>query len=106
MGVLFSIFISTFLSDHFTDGFAEELDALCELLVGRCGEIDAECVAGLVLACEERGTRYNADFLFEGFLYGFGPSAVNIPANGVQGLAGLILGCVLIKLFEKSRISY
>ena len=45
-------------------------------------------------------------FVFEGFLYGFGPSAVNIPANGVQGLAGLILGCVLIKLFEKSKISF
>ena len=42
-------------------------------------------------------------FVFEGFLYGFAPSLVNIPANGVQGVAGLILGCVLVKLFEKSR---
>ena len=41
-------------------------------------------------------------FVFEGFLYGFGPSVVNIPANGVQGVAGLILGCALIKIFEKS----
>ena len=40
-------------------------------------------------------------FVFEGFLYGFGPSVVNIPANGVQGIAGLILGCILIKVFEK-----
>lgn len=44
-------------------------------------------------------------FVFEGFLYGFGPSVVNIPANGVQGVAGLILGCVLVKVFEKSKIS-
>ena len=43
-------------------------------------------------------------FIFEGFLYGFGPSAANIPANGVQGIAGLILGVMLVKVFEKSRI--
>ena len=43
---------------------------------------------------------------FEGFLYGFGPSLVNIPANAIQGLAGLILGCALIKVFEKSKISF
>ena len=43
-------------------------------------------------------------FVFEGVLYGFGPSAVNIPANGVQGIAGLILGCILVKVFEKSKL--
>ena len=31
-------------------------------------------------------------YLFEGVLYGFGPSLVNVPANAVQGAAGLILG--------------
>ena len=46
-------------------------------------------------------------FVFEGFLYGFVPSIVNIPANSVQGLAGLILGCALIKMFEKTnRINF
>ena len=45
-------------------------------------------------------------FVFEGFLYGFVPSAVNIPANSVQGVAGLILGCLLVKIFEKSKISF
>ena len=44
-------------------------------------------------------------FVFEGVLYSFGPSVVNIPANGVQGVAGLILGCVLVKAFEKSKIT-
>ena len=39
-------------------------------------------------------------FVFEGFLYGFGPSVVNIPANTVQGIAGLILGCVLVKMLR------
>lgn len=45
-------------------------------------------------------------FVFEGFLYGFAPSAVNIPANGIQGVAGLILGFALIKIFEKNKISF
>lgn len=43
-------------------------------------------------------------FLFEGFLYGFIPSAVNVPFNAVQGAAGLILGTILVKVFEKSSI--
>lgn len=45
-------------------------------------------------------------FVFEGFLYGFVPSLVNIPANSVQGLAGLILGILFIKIFERNKISF
>ena len=45
-------------------------------------------------------------FVFEGLLYGFIPSLVNIPANGIQGIAGLIIGVVLIKFLEKSKISF
>ena len=43
---------------------------------------------------------------FESVLYGFGPSLVNVPANGAQGVAGLLLGCVLAKIFEKAKISF
>lgn len=43
-------------------------------------------------------------FFFEGFLYGFIPSAVNILPNGIQGIAGLIIGVVLIKIFERNKI--
>lgn len=43
-------------------------------------------------------------YVFEGFLYGFGASLVNIPANAVQGIAGLIIGTILVKIFEKSKI--
>ena len=42
-------------------------------------------------------------FVFEGFLYGFIPSAVNIPANGVQGIAGLVIGTALMKVLEQSK---
>ena len=43
-------------------------------------------------------------YVFEGLLYGFGASLVNIPANAVQGVAGLIIGTILVKIFEKSKI--
>ena len=41
-------------------------------------------------------------FVFEGCLYGFAPSMVNIPANSVQGIAGLMIGIALMKMFEKN----
>lgn len=41
-------------------------------------------------------------FVFEGFLYGFAPSLVNIPANSVQGIAGLVIGIVLMKMFKRN----
>ena len=43
-------------------------------------------------------------FVFEGFLYGFAPSLVNIPANAMQGVAGVVIGCILIKVLEKTRV--
>ena len=43
-------------------------------------------------------------FVFEGFLYGFVPSMVNILPNCVQGVAGIAIGVILLKLFEKSRL--
>lgn len=41
--------------------------------------------------------------IFESFLYGFIQSLVNIPANGVQGIAGIIIGNIIIKIFEKAN---
>ncbi len=43
-------------------------------------------------------------FIFEGFLYGFGPSLANIPANAIQGVAGIVFGFTLIKAFEKIKL--
>ena len=39
-------------------------------------------------------------YVFEGGMYGFVSSAVNIPANGVQGIAGLIIGIMLMIIFQ------
>lgn len=43
-------------------------------------------------------------YIFEGFMYGFSASLVNIPMNAVQGVAGLILAVVLIKVLEKQKL--
>lgn len=43
-------------------------------------------------------------FIFEGILYGFGPSAVNIIPNVFQGIAGIIIGLSLMGIFEKKKI--
>lgn len=43
-------------------------------------------------------------YVFEGFLYGFVPSLTGIPGNAVQGVVGLILGVILVKIFEKNKI--
>jgi uncharacterized membrane protein len=43
-------------------------------------------------------------FVFEGFLYGFVPSIVNIPANAVQGVAGIIIGIILVKIIERVNL--
>ena len=40
-------------------------------------------------------------YIFEGFLYGFGTSLVNIPANVIQGTVGAVLGVILIHLIKK-----
>lgn len=43
-------------------------------------------------------------YVFEGFLYGFVPSAVNILPNAVQGAFGIVIGTVLINVVGKLKI--
>ena len=45
-------------------------------------------------------------FCFEGFMYGFVPSLVNVPANALQGVAGLVLSCVLIRILKKIKLPF
>ena len=73
-----------------------------KLLHKKWGNLSAKIVSGVVAEI----VMILGYFVFEGFLYGFAPSAVNIPANAVQGVAGLIAGILLVKIFEKSKISF
>ena len=72
-----------------------------KLLHNKLGDLPSRIVSGIVAEI----VMILGYFVFEGFLYGFIPSAVNIPANGVQGIAGLIIGIILMKVFEKSKIT-
>ena len=44
-------------------------------------------------------------YIFEGFIYGFGVSMINIFPNALQGGVGYIIGMVFIKIFYKYRIT-
>ena len=72
-----------------------------KLLHNKIGNLQSKIIAGIFAEI----MMILGYFVFEGFLYGFAPSLVNIPANGVQGIAGLIIAVVLIKFFEKTKIA-
>ena len=73
-----------------------------KLLHSKLGNISSRIISGIVAEV----VMVAGYFIFEGFLYGFGPSLVNIPANVIQGIAGLIIGTLLVKVFEKSKITF
>lgn len=73
-----------------------------KLMSKKAKDIPSRIVSGTF----SEGLMISGYFLFEGLLYGFAPSALNIPANAVQGVAGLILGILLIRVFEKNKIKF
>ncbi len=44
-------------------------------------------------------------YVFEGFIYGFVPSLVNIPANAIQGAVGLAVGVILTLALKKAKVN-
>lgn len=42
-------------------------------------------------------------YVFEGFLYGFGPALASVPFNVLQGLVGASVGILLVRVLKKSR---
>ena len=73
-----------------------------KLLHSKLGNISSRIISGIVAEV----VMVAGYFIFEGYLYSFGPSLVNIPANVIQGIAGLIIGTILVKVFEKSKITF
>lgn len=71
-----------------------------KLLKTRFGNFAARTISGFVAEV----IMVFGYFVFEGLLYGFIPSLVNIPANAIQGLVGLMLGIILARVFEKHNI--
>ena len=68
--------------------------------VNRFGNLPSRIISGFVAEV----VMVAGYFVFEGFLYGFLPSMVNIPANAIQGVAGLVIGIILVKIFENNKI--
>ena len=75
--------------------------AVYKLLQKRVGKFAARLIGGVTAEV----LMIAGYFVFEGCMYGFGPSVVNVPANAVQGVAGIIVGLLLIKVFEKANIT-
>ena len=71
-----------------------------QFLCNKCNKLISRILCGIIA----EAIMVLGYFIFEGFLYGFGPAAVNIPANLVQGSAGIIISIVLMKLFDKSKL--
>ena len=70
------------------------------LLHNKIGRLPSRIVSGIVA----EAIMVLGYFVFEGFLYSFAPSIVNIPPNCIQGVAGLIIGIMIIKSLEKSKV--
>ena len=73
-----------------------------KLMKNRTGNTLARTASGIVAEI----AMVAGYFIFEGFLYGFAPSVVNIPTNAFQGVAGLVIGMALAKIFEKAKIEF
>ena len=71
-----------------------------KLLHKKLGDISGRIISGAVAEV----LMVLGYYVFEGFLYGFIPSVVNIPANGVQAFAGLVMAVVLIKTLKWNKL--
>ena len=100
---VFSGYITYAPATFFIKGAMALIAYAChKLLSKRLGKLPSQIIGGVLAEV----TMVMGYYVFEGFMYGFVPSAVNIPANAVQGAAGLILGIVLIKVFDRLKISF
>ena len=71
-----------------------------KLLKNKCGNLASRIISGIAAEV----AMLVGYFLFAGILYGFGPAMLNIPANAVQGIAGIVIGVLFVKILEKSKI--
>ena len=81
------------------ESMKNELNQNPKLFKKRFGQLCSEIISGVVAEI----IMVSGYYVFEGFMYGFIPSAVNVPANSIQGIAGLIMGVLLIKFFRKIK---
>ena len=73
-----------------------------KLISRRLKELPSGIISGIIAETVMTGGYY----LFEGILYGFAASAVNIPMNLFQGAVGIILGVTLVKIIKMTKITF
>ena len=72
---------------------------ICRLISKKGNNLTAYIISGIAA----EAVMVVGYLLFESMLYGFAPSLVNVVPNCVQGIAGLLIGVMLIKV-TKDRI--
>ena len=66
----------------------------------RMGEVVSRIVSGAAA----QAVMVLGYFLYEFCLYGISTAVINVPGSIMQGLAGLVAGLVLIRIFVKNKI--
>ncbi len=70
-----------------------------KLLAKHTGTFFSRLIAAVVAEAFMVGGYY----LFEGVLFGFGPSILNIPANAMQGVISLVIGVLAVSALSKTK---
>lgn len=79
------------------------LVALVAYLLHRAIAIKSDILSKICAAVVAELVMVAGYYVFEGFLYGFAESLVNILSNMAQGAAGIILGVILSGIVDKIR---
>ena len=72
------------------------------MLRKKLGDLSTRIISGIVAEI----VMILGYYIFEGFLYGFIAAFINVPANAMQGVAGIVIGTILMKAIEKSTIKF
>ncbi len=74
------------------------------LLIKAFGKIKYKTVAYVLSGIIAELVMIGGYYVFEGFMYGFVESAVNILPNGVQAVAGIVCATLLIAVINKTGV--
>lgn len=74
------------------------------LLIKAFGKIKNKTVAYVISGVIAELIMVGGYYVFEGFMYGFVESAVNILPNGVQAVAGIVCATILVAVINKTGV--
>ena len=74
------------------------------LLIKAFGKINNKTVAYALSGVIAELVMIGGYYVFEGFMYGWKASLVNIPPNGIQAVAGIVCATLLIAVVNKTGV--